>query len=107
MRAKRIVVAAALVALLSGGAAMAADSRTAGSAGPTAKSGATEVSQNDEAGLRAVLYRGRWDQVRSTPSPPPMDPMGLFDSCSDNSFARLVAGMFGFDEFMRACEAGD
>ena len=83
---------------------MAADSRTAGNAGPTVKSGETEIYQSNETGLRVARFRGRWDQVRNSPPERGVRPA---NTCSDNPLARLVAEMFGFQDIARACESGD
>ena len=105
MQAKRIVVAIALVATLSGGMAMAADNRSTANAGPTASSGdKTEITQDDAAGLKIARYRGIWDQLRNVP---PQEGNRASVTCSDRPMARLLAGLFGFDEIMRSCEKID
>jgi hypothetical protein len=104
MRAKRIVMTAALVAIVSGGVASAVNDDPSSSPRQTTNA-PTDVFQSDDHQRRAARFRTRQPPVEN-PAPESLDRRHV-DTCSNGPLARIVAGALGFADIIVPCPEND
>jgi hypothetical protein len=102
VKKNRIVLVVAIVSLMSGGFALAADGSAAGDTGPTMDTQGSNILLDDDIETpRQPRFRQKRDQPREVPFE-----YGdrVPNHCSDSPLAQLLASLYGMDDIMRNCD---